>query len=322
MEPDFDAVILVTVLIQQDTLNEIPQSPQIKSVLAQQKILIEKFRAVGAPILHTVRLTLNKKENVDFWRQPQLSDRYLLSTDKIEILPEVVGNQFKPCVQKQAQTLIDGHILEIACQEYLMYQPRLGAFYYTGLGEFLETNRVTTLLFCGLNFPFATWPTILEACERDFKLVFPLDTNLPLNIHEQACIQTLQIATPMLKDITLKPSLLKNMKEVNSTFFRKLEYTLGPILGGFLLDSVSYSLTGMESFFDRIGFDNLSILVGFLIGLNVGYWLCRVYRLPQMKSIKLALLAGIYCCIPALSNIPLAMILMAYFRFSSTRFSP
>lgn len=321
IEPDFDAIVLITVLLQQDTLNEIGTHSQLKNVLEKQKTLIDHFRKAGAPIIHTVRLTMHKHENVDLWRQPHLKDHYLQNSETVELLSEVVGMDMKFSVQKQAKTLLEGHLIEIAPKEYLMYQPRLGAFYYTPLGEFLETNSVTTLLFCGLNFPLATHPTLLEACERDFKLVFPLDANLPLNLHEQESLKRLQVSMPSVKEISLKPSLLKSMKEVNATLFRKLEYTLGPILGGFLLDSISYSTTGMENFFDRTGFDNLSIPVGFLIGLNVGYWLCRVYRMPQTKSIALAILSGIYCCIPALSSVPLAMILTAYFRFSSNRFS-
>lgn len=322
MSLDFDSIALVTVLLQKDTLKEIPESDrkQIETVLQKQKILVEKFRNANAPIVHCIRITLANHHNVDYWRKERYSDHYLISSEGYHLLSEVVGENSAFHIQKNVNSLIDGHILEVQPNELVMYQPRLGAFYFTGLCEFLEQNKITTLAFCGLNFPVSTLPSLLEACERDFKLLFPLDANLGARKEDLERLKYLEVTKLPVQEIELPKSLITRVKDTNFTLFSKLEYTLGPIIGGFFLDSVSYSTAGFEGFFTQIGIRGMSTPLGFVLGLNVGYWLCRIYRMPFFKSIGLAILAGLYCCLPSLSNIPLAMMLTAYFRFSSPRF--
>ena len=57
----------------------------------------------------------------------------------------------------------------------IIYKPRWGAFYETPLERHLRTLGVSTLLFCGCNFPNCPRTSIYEASERDFRVVLAED---------------------------------------------------------------------------------------------------------------------------------------------------
>jgi nicotinamidase-related amidase len=310
VEPDWDSIALISLLWQEDTLKELPPKlqAQFPESLKKHKALLEKFRQAGAPILHTVRLTYKNKQNVDYWRRDRYGSHYVIHSQGVQLLQEMLPSEKGIDLSALQKYLIDGNILALAPKEYLLYQPRLGAFYYTALNEFLETNRITSLVISSPFYPLITLPTLLEACERDYKLVVPTDLALGKHTHDKELLKELQVYQIEGKDIPLLPSLHTVLKGVNMTFFHKIEYTLGPIIGGMLLDSVSFMTMG------RLWF------LGPSLGLILGYWICRIYRLSQWRSFALALLAGIYCSIPQLGRIPLATFLTAYIRFSSPRF--
>ena len=56
-----------------------------------------------------------------------------------------------------------------------MYKPRWGAFYETSLEDHLRRQRVSTIVFCGCNFPNCPRASIYEASERDFRVVLAED---------------------------------------------------------------------------------------------------------------------------------------------------
>lgn len=56
-----------------------------------------------------------------------------------------------------------------------MYKPRWGAFYETSLEDHLRRHGVSTIVFCGCNFPNCPRTSIYEASERDFRLVLAED---------------------------------------------------------------------------------------------------------------------------------------------------
>ena len=56
-----------------------------------------------------------------------------------------------------------------------MYKPRWGAFFQTPLQAHLEGLGVSTLVFCGANFPNCPRTSIYEASERDFRIVVATD---------------------------------------------------------------------------------------------------------------------------------------------------
>ena len=56
-----------------------------------------------------------------------------------------------------------------------MYKPRWGAFYETPLEDHLRRRGVSTIVFCGCNFPNCPRTSIYEASERDVRVVLAED---------------------------------------------------------------------------------------------------------------------------------------------------
>lgn len=59
----------------------------------------------------------------------------------------------------------------IGANEVVIYKPRWGAFYKTPLEQYLSEQNISTLIFCGCNFPNGPRASIYEASERDFRVV-------------------------------------------------------------------------------------------------------------------------------------------------------
>lgn len=56
-----------------------------------------------------------------------------------------------------------------------MYKPRWGPFFGTPLDHHLREQGISTLVFCGANFPNCPRTSIYEASERDFRVVVVRD---------------------------------------------------------------------------------------------------------------------------------------------------
>ena len=71
--------------------------------------------------------------------------------------------------------LISGSIQPIGPAEVLIFKPRWGAFYRTPLEASLREKAVSTLVFCGCNYPNCPRTSIYEASERDFRITAVVD---------------------------------------------------------------------------------------------------------------------------------------------------
>src|SRR5207247_853290 len=71
--------------------------------------------------------------------------------------------------------LLAGGIQHVGPGEVIIYKPRWGAFFQTPLEAHLRALRVSTLAFCGCNFPNCPRASVYEASERDFRLLLVLD---------------------------------------------------------------------------------------------------------------------------------------------------
>jgi nicotinamidase-related amidase len=78
-------------------------------------------------------------------------------------------------VQLDTERLLRGEVQPIGAHEVVMYKPRWGAFFQTPLQAHLEGLGVSTLVFCGVNFPNCPRTSIYEASERDFRIVLATD---------------------------------------------------------------------------------------------------------------------------------------------------
>ncbi len=137
--------------------------------------LARRFRQKGLPIIHVVRLYLEDGSNVELCRRAAIEQGLRVvvpGSGGAEIMPEL-----KPFgrVRLDARLLLDGKFQAIGPREWLMYKPRWGAFYGTGLERHLRDLGVNTLVLVGCNFPNCPRATIYEASERDFRLILVSD---------------------------------------------------------------------------------------------------------------------------------------------------
>lgn len=164
-----------------DTQNDftLPGAPaevaETAQVVPQMKRLVEAFRTAERPIVHVVRLYEEDGSNVDQCRRATIQSGAEIvrpGTNGAELVEEL-----KPSadVRLEAEILLGGQFQEIGPREWIMYKPRWGAFYRTGLEDFLAARSVDTVTVCGCNFPNCPRMTVYEASERDYRLVFVPD---------------------------------------------------------------------------------------------------------------------------------------------------
>src|SRR5205823_1904186 len=149
--------------------------PGTTAVLPQMSILLSAFRELRAPIVHIVRLYRPDGSNADLCR------RSMLERGAPILHPGVDGTQLAEELLPEAgarlddELLLAGGVQPLGSCEAAIYKPRWGAFYRTPLEEHLREREVTTLLFCGCNFPNCPRTSIYEASERDFRVVVAAD---------------------------------------------------------------------------------------------------------------------------------------------------
>jgi nicotinamidase-related amidase len=175
--PDFRSAALITIDTQVDTLDgEALEIPGTSAAVPQIAALATAFRNAGQPIVHIVRLYLSDGSNVDPCRRSAVEAG-------IEILaPGSRGTQLAPGLVERSDSftldperLLAGRPQEVGEREVVIYKPRWGAFYETSLEPHLRRQDVSTLVFCGCNFPNCPRTSIYEASERDFRIVLAED---------------------------------------------------------------------------------------------------------------------------------------------------
>jgi nicotinamidase-related amidase len=174
--PDFASPALITIDTQRDVLDGGPlEIAGTSAALDPMHTLVEAFRAAGRPIVHIVRLYRPDGANVDLCRRHGVEEG-------AEILaPGTPGSQLAPPLlpapdlSLDDELLLAGGVQALGPSESAIYKPRWGAFYETPLEEHLRERDVTTLVFCGCNFPNCPRTSIYEASERDFRVVLARD---------------------------------------------------------------------------------------------------------------------------------------------------
>jgi nicotinamidase-related amidase len=175
-DPEFDAAALVTIDTQRDVLDGAPlQIPGTSQALGAMRLLAEEFRRAGRPIVHVVRIYEPDGSNVDPCRRALVEDGApILATDApgTEIARELLPD---PGLMLDSRLLLAGGLQRLGPREVAIYKPRWGAFYETALEGHLLELGVSTLVFCGANFPNCPRTSIYEASERDFRVVVARD---------------------------------------------------------------------------------------------------------------------------------------------------
>jgi nicotinamidase-related amidase len=175
-EPDYATAALITIDTQRDVLDGgALEVPGTSAALPNMQLLLDAFRAAARPIVHIVRLYERDGSNVDLCRRRAVeAGRSMLApgTEGSELAAELTP---LAGVTLETERLLAGEVQELGAAEAVIYKPRWGAFYATPLDEHLRGQGVTTLVFCGCNFPNCPRTSIYEASERDYRVVLARD---------------------------------------------------------------------------------------------------------------------------------------------------
>jgi nicotinamidase-related amidase len=176
LAPDFSSSALITIDSQVDTLDGQPlEVPGTSEAVTRIAALAATFRDVGHPIVHIVRLYRKDGSNVDLCR------RAAVEAGAEWLAPGSPGSQLAPGLVQDDNFALDpdallrGRLQRVGPHEVVIYKPRWGAFYSTPLEDHLRGSGVSTIVFCGCNFPNCPRTSIYEASERDFRVVLAED---------------------------------------------------------------------------------------------------------------------------------------------------
>lgn len=171
--PDRGHAALITIDAQRDYFDR--ESP-VKSagcdhVREPLGRLVRGVRDAGVPIFHMVRFYRPDGSNVDLCRRRAVEEgmRVLMPGSLgAELIPDVMPDGD---VRLDPYLLLDGGVQPLTDREEALYKPRWGAFFETNLEQRLHNLGVDTLVLAGSNFTTSGRATILEASERDFRIV-------------------------------------------------------------------------------------------------------------------------------------------------------
>ncbi|MEU9889392.1 isochorismatase family cysteine hydrolase [Sphaerisporangium sp. NPDC051011] len=155
-----------------DSLHAMPGTDELVPVMGS---VVDGFRALRLPIVHMVRLYHADGSNAEITR------RSLIAAGMPVVRPGTEGSEVRSELQPpdgfllDHEALLEGKAQPVAPREWVMYKPRWGAFYETGLSGHLHGLDVDTVAVIGTNFPNCPRTTIYEASERDFHVVVVSD---------------------------------------------------------------------------------------------------------------------------------------------------
>ena len=172
LAPHWGSAALITIDMQRDYLSEAPHGiPGTTEILPQLALLAEAFRAANRPIVHVVRLYHG--DDVDRVRRTMMAE----GADFVRpgSPGRLLAPGFAPEVELDDDRLLRGEPQELGPREWVLFKPRWGAFHRTPLEDLLTAEGVDTVVFGGCNLPNCTRSSIVEAHERDFRVVLVTD---------------------------------------------------------------------------------------------------------------------------------------------------
>ena len=174
LAPHWETSALVTIDMQRDFLSGQPYGlAGTTEIVPALRALTEAFRAAGRPIVHIVRL--HQGADVDRVRRTLIDSGAQLArpgTDGRLLAPGLLPGD-SPDLDDDL--LLGGRPQVLGPGEYALFKPRWGAFYRTPLDDLLRGHGVDTVVFAGCNLPNCPRASIIEASERDYRVVLADD---------------------------------------------------------------------------------------------------------------------------------------------------
>lgn len=200
--PDFTSSALITIDTQCDVLDGQPlEIPGTSAALPAMQRLLDGYRQASRPIVHIVRLYRLDGSNVDLCR------RRLVEEGTAMLAPGSEGSELAPgllpdsSIRLDPDLLLTGEVQEVGPCEAVIYKPRWGAFYDTTLEAHLRSQGVSTVIFCGCNFPNCPRTSVYEASERDFRVVVASDALSGLYERGQSELSAIGVALLSAREV-------------------------------------------------------------------------------------------------------------------------
>jgi nicotinamidase-related amidase len=175
LAPHWRSAALITIDMQRDFLSDGAHAlAGTTEILPNLGKLTDAFRATGRPIVHIVRLYPADGQDVDRVRRGLVQSGVALAR------PGTPGRLLAPGLaagdaELDDEALLRGEPQRLGPKEFALYKPRWGAFYRTRLADLLAEHGVDTLVFAGCNLPNCPRASIIEAHERDYRVVLVTD---------------------------------------------------------------------------------------------------------------------------------------------------
>lgn len=177
LAPERERTALVTVDAQRDFAlpnirGRASGSPAFVSAMGR---LAAAFREHQRPIFHMVRLYRCDGSNVDLCHRASIEEGQRIAmpgSHGAELVDELKPD---PSVRMEPEFLLQGGEQRLGPQEWVLYKPRLSAFFGTPLEARLHELGITTVVICGSDFPNSPRATIYAASNRDFRIVLVAD---------------------------------------------------------------------------------------------------------------------------------------------------
>ncbi|MFT4111107.1 cysteine hydrolase family protein [Propionicimonas sp.] len=172
-QPHLDRSALLTIDLQADFLDggalpvrgTTPLLPRLAALTAA-------YRRAGRPVFHIVRLY--QGGDVDLVRRAMVAEGtgpVRPGTDGARVPAALLGRDVAP----DPALLLEGQPQEVGPGEWLLWKPRWSAFHRTGLDGMLRELHVDTVVVAGCNLPNCPRATIIDASQRDFRVVMVSD---------------------------------------------------------------------------------------------------------------------------------------------------
>jgi len=133
--------------------------------------LVQYYRKQHWPVIHLVRLYKKDGSNVDACRRKTMEQGAEIvnpGSAGAELVEELKPDE---AINLNEKLLFERNPQKLAQQEWILYKPRWGGFFKTGLEHLLQKLRISTVIITGCNFPNCPRATIYEASERDYRIV-------------------------------------------------------------------------------------------------------------------------------------------------------
>ena len=175
--PDLNHSALISIDVQNDfVLDDAPaRIPGTLEAVPAMRKMIQSFRDSDLPVIHVIRLYLPDGSNVDLCRRAAVERGARIAIPESDGAELVASLKPNSDTRLNAQLLLSGGVQEIGRNEFVFFKPRWGAFYQTGLENFLRGRGINTLVFLGCSYPNCPRTSIYEASERDFRIILVTD---------------------------------------------------------------------------------------------------------------------------------------------------